>query len=157
MKKTGFTLVEAVVSVAVIGIVLVSLSGVSAFLTRASNGNTAKIQALFLAEEGIEIMRILRDQGWTTNIASISLNSPFYLSFTGGNWQKSATNVFIDGLFERKVTLESVQRDSSSNIVSSGGTVDPNIKKIIVSVSWSTRGATTTKSLSTYLANNFND
>lgn len=151
-RDMGFTLIEAVISVAVVSVVLMSVAGISTFLSKASFENTAKIQAAFLAEEGLEVMRILRDDDWTTNIASQSAGVPFFLIFNSGSWQKTTEVFLIDGVFERSVVLTDVYRDGSFDIVSSGGTLDPNTKKFTVSVSWFSGGATTTRSLSTYLA-----
>ena len=50
---------------------------------------------------------------------------------------------------ERKITLSDVYRNANMDIVSSGGTLDGKTRLITVSVSWSTGGTTTTKSIST--------
>lgn len=161
MKKNiynkGFSLVEIVVGAAVCLIVIVGLSGAFSLILKLSLANTTKVQASFLEEEGIEAVRILRDNSWAGNIATQTSGVPFFLSFTSGTWATSTRNVFVDNLFERKVTLTSVYRDGSQNIVSSGGTLDPKTMQATVSVSWLSGGATTTKSLSTYITNIFNN
>lgn len=155
--KTGFALAEAVISISVLAIVLTLLGVVGSNLLRTSLDNTARVQAAYLSEEGLEAVRLIRDGGWTTNIAPYASGSTFYLYFDGVGWNATSTNTFIDSTFERSVTLNEVRRDSSQRIVSSGGTVDPNIKKITVTVSWNSRGATSTRSVSTYLANVFDN
>ena len=156
-ESRGFVLVEAIVAVSVVSVVLLSLSGVAIFLSRASSNNTAKIQAAFLAEEGIEAVRILRDNGWSLKIASLDPDTAYYLAYVGGTWNATTDVTLIDSTFERTFVLENVYRNSSYDIVSTGGTLDPNTKKVTVSVSWSPSGLTSTKSFSTYLANIFND
>ncbi len=68
----------------------------------------------------------------------------------GSLWQASTTNTYV-GNFERRVTFAAVYRDTNSDIVSSGGTLDSGARFVTSSVSWSVRGATTTRSVSTYL------
>lgn len=153
--RRGSILVEAVIGSAVFLTVLLAL--VSAFTTavKTAAGNTEKIQAAFLAEEGMEIIRLLRDNGWSANIASHPSGEVFYLSFDGTAWQATSANGYIDGKFERKASLHDVYRDGSKNIVSSGGSLDAETKRAAVSISWLSAGATTTKSLETYLTNIF--
>lgn len=155
--QRGATLVEAVVAVSVFLVVVLSLSGVITFSMKAVLENATKVQAGFLAEEGLEAVRLMRDAGWTANIAGQSSGTPFYLEFNGAAWTATETSTTIEGIFERQVVFADVYRDFSQNIVSSGGTLDPNIRKVTVEVSWLSAGATTTRALSTYLANVFND
>lgn len=155
--KTGFALAEAVVSISVLAVVLTILGVVGSNLLRASLDNTARVQAAYLSEEGLEVVRLMRDGGWDTNIAPYTSGSTFYLYFDGINWTATSTNNLIDSTFEREVTLSEVRRDGSQKIVSSGGSIDPNIKKVTVTISWNSRGATSTRSVSTYLANLFED
>jgi len=153
----GSLLIEAVVAAAIALIVLTGVIGTFSYLLRASASNKQNVQAAFLEEEGLEAARILRDGGWTANIASHTSGTPFYLVFATSTWAATSTDTFVDGVFERKVTLADVYRDSNKNIVANGGTLDPAIKLVTVSVSWLSRGATTTHTLSTYLANVFNN
>ena len=153
----GFALVEAVVASAIALVVITGIIGTFSYTYRAAINNRQSVQAAFVEEEGLEAVRVLRDNGWTTNIASQTPSATAYLAFTNGEWGLTTTNTFIDEMFERKVVFSNVYRDTNKNIVASGGTLDPNIRLVTVSVSWSSRGATTTRSLSTYLANVFND
>lgn len=157
LSRRGFVLVEAVVTAAIIAVVLSSVVGALLLTLRASLGQTAKTQSLFLAEEGLEAVRIMRDDSWSTQIASHTSGVKFYLTFDGTTWRATSENVFIDDTFERSVVFGDVYRDSNQSIVSSGGTLDNDTKKVTVSVSWSDMGATTTRSLSSYLTNVFND
>ncbi len=146
---------EAVIAIAVCMVVLVGLSSVFNLMLKSALAGTAKIQAAYLEEEGLEAMRLLRDNSWDANIASRPADSGFYLVFDSGVWQITDANNPIDNIFERKITLADVYRDGAQNIVSTAGTLDPNTKKVTVSVSWSDRGVTIVRSLSTYLTNVF--
>ncbi len=151
----GSVLVEAVVAAGITLMILMGAITAFSFLYRRAINNMAYIQAAFLGEEGLEAARILRDSGWNTNIASQTPGVGVYLYFDGATWKATSTKTFIDQTFERVVVFDNVYRDSNQNIVSSGGTLDTDIKKVTASVSWSTRGATTTRVLSMYLANVF--
>src|SRR3989344_799861 len=104
-KITGFGVIEILIASGIIGATLFSLYYVFALGTRLSSDAGSKVSGNFLAEEGLEAARFLRD--------------------------------------------------SDDNIVSSGGTVDPDTKKINIEIAWQGRGATSTILLSTYLADLF--
>ena len=156
----GFGLVEIVIASAVISSSIFSLSTISVLGSRLQRQSLEKIRANFLAEEGLEAMRFLRDKSWNENLANLSPGTNYYISFatTTSEWGiGSIAQPFPDSFFERKVTAENVSRDSNDNITLSGGTNDPDSKKITVHISWQERNATTTISLSTYLSDIFDN
>lgn len=156
IRSSGFGIIEIVIAAAIIGTAIFSLFNVFVLANRLSGEAGDKISANFLAEEGLEAVRYLRDDGWTKNIAGLSAGTNYYLSFdkNTSRWSMGTVNPgTIDGTFTRVFTVENVSRDSSDNIVSSGGTNDPDTKKINVSITWSERGSTQTLTLSTYLTN----
>ena len=156
----GFALVEIVIASAIVSISIFSLSTVSVLGSRLQRQSLEKIRANFLAEEGLEVMRFLRDKSWNANLANFFPGTNYYISFatTTSEWSIGSTAVsYIDFLFERKLTVENVFRDSNDNIVLSGGTNDPDSKKITSYVSWPEGNATTTISLSTYLSDIFDN
>ena len=151
----GFGLIEIVVGAAVL---TTSLLGISFYYQQAlkvSQRTGNFVRAGFLMEEGIEVAKFFRDTSWT-NISGFTPGTTYYLSWTGSTWATTTTNTFVDGMFERKLVIDNVSRDSNDDIVSSGGTLDAGTKKATVSVSWNEKGATTTKTVSTYLTNFFN-
>ena len=112
-------------------------------------------QANFLLEEGLEAARIWRDTSWT-NLGDWSSETEYYLIWSSGKWATSTINTFLDGKFERKIKLEAVSRDGDSDdIVVNGGADDPGTKLITAAVAWRASGATTTKTVSTYLTRLF--
>lgn len=154
-RSSGFGLIEIVVGSAVLSL---SLLGISFYYQQAlsvSQRTAHTVQGAFLMEEGIEIAKFFRDSAWE-NIANLTAGTPYYFSWTGSTWATSTTNTFVDGLFERTLVVENIYRDSNDDIVSSGGTLDPGTKKITVSVAWNEKGATTTKSVSTFFTDFFN-
>lgn len=156
-RNRGSVLIEAIVGSAVCLTVLLGVLGTFGAVSKMSRANTAGVQAAYLEEEALEAVRILRDTSWIANIASQTPGASFYLTFDGSTWKATTTNAYIANSFERRVVIDNVSRDGAQNIVISGGTLDPKTKKVTVFVSWSTRGVTTTRSLSTYLTNIFNN
>lgn len=156
--KNGFGMLEIIVGAAIISISMFGLAAVSGAAFKAADNTTRGIQAAFLLEEGMEAVRFLRDSGWNADVAPLSADVPYYLSFSGGEWKATSSPIFeIDGIFKRTFVLGNVYRDTEDDIVLSGGTLDPNTKKITFSVSWSLRGTTTAKTLSAYLTNLYNN
>jgi Tfp pilus assembly protein PilV len=157
-NKGGLALVEAMVASAVsLGIIL-ALVGTASIVGRLSQGSVERVQAAFLIEEGLEAIRIIRDNGWSNNIALVPRDTPLYLHFDGTTWQATTTPFYIDGRFERVFLLSNVYRGADSSIVEAGGTLDPQVVKATVIVSWAmARGATTTKQVSTYFTNIFSN
>ena len=155
----GFGILEIVIAVSIISATIFSLSFVFIVASKLETISLDKIRANFIAEEGLEAMRFLRDQSWAANLGALLDGPTYYLSFatTTSVWSVGTNGSEIDKLFLRKVTLENVYRNGSDDIISSGGTVDPDTKKINVSVEWLERGATTSISASAYLSNIFNN
>src|SRR3989344_5241776 len=135
--QCGFGLIEIVIGSAIFALSILGISSYYQQALQVSQKTGKFVQAGFLLEEGMEI-------------------ATYYLSWNGSSWATSTTNTFIEGIFERTLIIDNVSRDSSDDIVSSGGTLDVGTKKATVSVSWNERGATTTKTISTYLTNFFN-
>lgn len=152
-QQKGFGVVEIIVGASVISIALFGLVSTFQNSLRISRETGRIIEARFLMEEGLEAMRIMRDGGWS-NVGSLATSSPIYLVFSGGTWATTSTQTFIGGTFLRSVVVEDVRRDGNDDIASAGS-LDPNVKKVTVSVSWFGRSATTTESAATYLVNIF--
>ena len=158
LKATrGFTMLEILIGASIITASFLGVLTVFDRLTKASRQMVELTQANFLLEEGLEAARLWRDTGWA-NLGNWPNGTAYYLTWNGSKWATSTSNVFLDGKFERKVTVANVQRDNTSqDIVLSGGTVDANTKLVTMTVAWSTTpGATTTKTISAYFTNLFN-
>jgi hypothetical protein len=152
----GSAMLEIVIATSIFLGVVVSLVGVFNLALKSALANAAKIEASFLEEEGIEAVLTIRDASWSANIVNKVSGTDYYLTFNGTNWTIGTTRVLVDNVFERKINFYDVYRDSSQNIVSSGGTLDLNTKKVVSTVSWQVSGATVSRSMSTYLTNIFN-
>jgi prepilin-type N-terminal cleavage/methylation domain-containing protein len=155
-KKKGLSLIEVLVATSIILIFFTALVSVYNSYLRSARTNINTIKAVYLADEGIEAVKFLRDSSWSTNIAPLTSGGTYYLTFATTTWNVSNSNLFIDGVFERKFSVTNVNRDPVTfDIVSSGGAIDYDTKLVNVSVSWAVNGATTTKTVSTYITNLF--
>ena len=146
--KQGITTIEVVFGVAIMGLVVVfTISTLGLFFTT-SHEVLNKTQALYLAEEGMELLRFKRDQNWN-NIDTLTLGNQYYLKINVTSISILNTPEIFDGTFTRSFRLEAVERDSDGDIVDSG-TVDDNSRYAIFEVSWPT-GSTTLTSVITDL------
>jgi Tfp pilus assembly protein PilV len=154
-NKRGMSLVEVVVGSTIILVAFLALLTTYNLYLKSTFNNSRIIQASLIAEEGIEATRLMRSSNWTSNIANLSNGVSYYFSWDGSKWVSSTLNVYVDNSFERKFVLSPVYRDSNDKIASSG-TLDASTKLVTVTVSWrDSGGATSTRSLSTYLTNIF--
>jgi len=149
----GFGLIEVIVGVAIISVAFLGLMSVANLSFKILEKSSNNIKAGFLLEEGVEAVKIIRDSGWS-NISSLSNGVNYYLNYNGTTWATTTTPVYMDNLFERTFVLNDVSRDINDDIADSG-TVDPDTKKITISVSWKDGGGTITQSFSTYITNLF--
>lgn len=150
----GFGLIEIVIGSTILTVSLIAISTYFQKSLQLSQDSGKTTQASFLLEEGIEAVKFFRDTSWQ-NISSLTVGTSYYLQFDGTKWATTSSNVFVDGIFERKLVINNVSRDANDDIVFSGGTDDSDTKKVTVSVSWLGRNGTTTKTISTYITNIF--
>lgn len=136
IKNKGFMVVEILVAISIITasiLVAMTVAQKSISVSRQAFHTT---QAVFLLEEGAENVRIARDNAWI-NITALNSSE-------------------LIGIFTRTAVALSVNRDNTSkDIVSSGGTLDPGTKLITVTVLWPEGGVTVTKILQFYITDIF--
>ena len=154
-KKNGISLVEVIVGAAITTLILSGLIAAYQLYFKTALANLRQVEAAFLAEEGAETLRFLRDGSWN-NLSSLTAGATYYLTFYNGNWQATTSNIFVDGIFERKFVLTNVYRDGNDDIAPTG-TLDLNTKKAVITLAWNNGLATTSKSLEFYLTNFFGD
>jgi len=138
--KTGISIIEILIVIAIVIIGLTSLLGVATFSLKLSILRKETARANSLAQEAIEAVRSFRDgTDWNTNglgtlTAGINYR-PERTIDTPPQWDLIMGQETID-IFTRKIVFSNVQRDANDDIVESGGTNDPDTKKITVTVSW---------------------
>jgi len=156
ITQSGLTLIELLVGMAVIAAFMTAAMTTFQKALELANRNSRAVQAAYLAEEGVEALKLMRDNGWQASIAPLVPGTAYYFEFAGGMWKSTTTNLFLDGMYERKFVLSQVRRDATTkDIVASGGALDASTTQATVSVSWRGSSGTTTKSIATYIVNLF--
>jgi len=153
ITQKGVSAIEVLVGVSIAGIMLVSsFFAITTFLN-ASHVLSEKTQAVYLAEEGLELVRFVRDNDWL-DISSLTLNTPYYLEITEDEVLVSGTPEVI-GDFTRSFVVQNVHRNNATNAIvestTSGAVPDPNTKYVTVTITWGT--PLESVSLTTILAN----
>ncbi|OHA84333.1 MAG: hypothetical protein A2937_01175 [Candidatus Yonathbacteria bacterium RIFCSPLOWO2_01_FULL_47_33b] len=156
-KHRGFGILEMVIASAILSVSLLGISSFYQDALRVSRTTTSFVQANYLLEEGVEAVKLMRDKSWSGSIAGLTPGASYRLAYTSGSWATTTTMTLIDGVFDRTFVLENVNRDGNDDITTSGGTLDAGTKKLTVSVAWGGQSGTTTKSITTYIANIFNN
>ncbi|NMB48110.1 hypothetical protein GYA13_01530, partial [Candidatus Kuenenbacteria bacterium] len=128
----GFSVAEAVIATAFFAIVATSLISAVVYFNRLSVASGARTRAVFLAEEGLEAVRNLRDN----NFSNLT-DATHGLAKTGDQWAFSGASDTIDG-FTRQLNIASLDSDT---------------KKIISQVAWRERGVDYSVSLIGHLTN----
>jgi Tfp pilus assembly protein PilV len=178
MKQTGQTLIELIISIALILIIITGVTILTVQGLQNSQFSRNQVQATKLAQEGIEKMRTIRDNnytvcGWSTNANAVAPN---------GLWSAACPNTGCRYLIKQSAgTCNNIASTSlwiqytptttttESIIAGSGGTtfnrsvivtddVDLSgastafVKKIDVIVSWSDSSGTHDSKVSTILS-----
>lgn len=148
----GFGLVEIVIASAIATAVIVGFGQVAQTSLKLLETEKSRLEATYLAEEGLEGVRALRDQGWAQNIAPLQNGVSYYLAATSTWGIYTAVQPPLSNRYERVITLAAVTRDANDRIAPAG-TTDAGTRKVTVSVSWWNRTATSTVSVAAYLTN----
>ena len=148
-------MIEILVVVGVLGIALVTLTQVIQLSFRLSHIANDRVEAVYLAREGMEALRYLRDDSWTSYIAPLSTTTIYHLSFNGSRYATTTTApALINKKFQRQFTTASVFRDSNDNIAGSG-TADTSTVQLTMKVLWQVGTVSSTESIIFYLTNLF--
>jgi hypothetical protein len=153
--NSGITLVEVIISASILLIFITSVTSVYVTFIKTSSQGTGEIKSYYLAEEGVEAVKTIRDGSWSTGIMDVATSTPYYLYWSGTLWQATSTEQVIDG-FYRTFTLSDAFRDGNDDLAASG-TFDSDTRKLLVDVEWFQDAATTTQSLETYITNIFDN
>ena len=156
-EPRGFGLLEIIVGVTIISVAFFVLLGVTHNALVLSRETSRSIRAAFLMEEGLEAVRVIRDNGWISQIVPLNVDTEYDLYFNGTTWVSTTTPQTVDEIYRRTFVLRDVYRDASSDIAESG-TIDSGTHKVEVGVGWtSSRGSARSVDASTYITNFFND
>jgi Tfp pilus assembly protein PilV len=140
-RYSGVGLVEAIVVISIASVSFAALLSSAVFFLRGGLASADRAQALYVLEEGVEAVRFLRDQGYTTYITPRIDAGTFYLAPTTGGFEATSTSAVELGAYTRAVTLSRVYRRISDDdiVPSTSGSpkaIDPKTALLSVTVSW---------------------
>ncbi len=133
-QSQGFSVIEIVIASAIIVTVVSAAAAAWQAYLKISNTAARNTEASLFSVEAAEALHIMRDQSWSSKIVPLALNTAYQLYWNGAQYQATTSQILLQSQFVRTMTLSSIMRDGNSNIVSSGGTVDSNARKINISV-----------------------
>jgi len=149
-NANGFGLVEIVVAVGIISITLFALLQTELVAIKLLRTEKENLEAMLLAEESLEAVRSIRDESWTTQIATLTDGALYHPVVENGKWKLSAgSSTVISGKYQRSVTFKTALRNVRDQIAASG-TADPDTKEVTAIVSW---GSGKQKTLTAYITN----
>lgn len=132
-NNKGFSLVEIILAAALFCIFSASaLLLLFSSLKAEQQGNQTQT-ALSYATDGIEAVRAIKDDSFDRLVDTEGSG----LVFSGGEWDLSSDHDDFE-IYRRVVSISPAERDGDGNIVSSGGTEDLNMKRVLSFVSWTT-------------------
>ncbi len=138
--RRGFTLIEVMVTMALLSSLTVGLVGLTQLSVRSSEASRWKTKSMSALNETMEAMMAVR----ASNFGSLT-EGVFYPDIVGEEWGLvSGTEVIGD--MERWVEISRVQREISCGgericpIVENGGVVDPVTFRAIAVVEWEENG-----------------
>jgi type II secretory pathway pseudopilin PulG len=129
--RRGASLVELLLAIGLAAVLLPALAAGFATSTQGRSQRLARTDAISYMREAQEAVRSVRERGWT----AFAVNGTYHPVTQNGAWQL-VTGVQTIDEYTRSILIEDVQRNSSGQIVTSGGTVDPSTKKVTMNVGW---------------------
>ncbi len=130
ITNSGFSMVEAILSVSLFVIVVAAFSGAIFYGQEGIVLSGVRSQALLVAEEGLAVVRNIRNNDF------LNLNDGIYgLALSGGQWQFSGSSD-VNGNFTRAIEIQ---------------TIDQSTKRIISRVNWQYGAKSGEISLDSYL------
>lgn len=133
-SRSGLSIFEVVIAVAIFAVITAGFAGAYVLSLKSRRVAGDRTYAAFLAEEGLEAVRNIRDNNFSSLV-----NGTWGLATTSNRWALSGSQDVSAG-FTRQIVITSA---------------DSSTKQIVANVSWREPGAvaTSTVSLSTYLTN----
>lgn len=133
-NQQGLSMVELVVVMSIIGVFFVGVSGILIDSLHNLTKIEARSRAYFFAQDAIEAAKNIRDRNWD-EIENLEIGTVYHPLRSGDEWTLVAGAETISN-YTRGLVLADVLRDSEGNIVMEGGTADPLMRQVKVTVTW---------------------
>lgn len=167
-KHSGFTLIEVLIALTFIAVVITAVTALIVSTLRTSSRNIHMFQATALAQEGLEVIRFMRDSNqlqnyawdggspfWGNDLSAETSEKIIYLDQVACNppsticWEFSSEEEVIE-LSEQEFTRTVILRPVSNL---EDDTLAEQILEVEVLIEWLERGNEESLSLSTYISN----
>lgn len=151
VRKRGVAAVEMLVGIAIASLILIFTTYAIMSFVSAGRDIADKTQALYLAEEALEVVKFLRDGDWDT-LDGLSDNTRYYLDIDPTTIGLNGSPEIV-GIFRRSFYVTDVYRNNTDEIVASttaGSSADSGSKYVTAVVTWGT--PTSTVELTTIIA-----
>ncbi len=134
MNSKGFSIIEVLLAVSILVLIVTAFMGAFIYGSESTALAGQRARATFLAEEGLEASRNIRDASFS-NLADGTKG----LAILGNQWIFSGSSDTTDDFYTRQITIS---------------TIDSNRKQLVSNVSWQQNNQRTgSVSLTTYLTN----
>jgi hypothetical protein len=130
----GSLLLEAIIATAIAGTFGVAILQLALLSTESSIRIEERGDAHFAAQQGIEALQTIA----FADLSNITNGKVVFTSTGPGaeRWGTAAGSETLWNGMTRAVTIADVQRDANCEVVTSGGTVDPDSKELVSTVTW---------------------
>ncbi|KKP57170.1 hypothetical protein A2436_01795 [candidate division WS6 bacterium RIFOXYC1_FULL_33_9] len=133
-KLKGYSLVEIVLAIGIFAVISSMLVLLVVDSTRTLESTQTRAKATHLTQEIYSALLLLKSESWY-NVARYTNEGSKHISYTSGRYE------ILDGEEVRNnlaysFSVLSVLRDSSGNIVDTGGSLDPHSRLISINISW---------------------
>lgn len=141
--REGFTLLETLVAIFVITVAIAGIFGLVSRLTATVSQSSSRLTAAYLAQEGIEIVRNIRDSNWLGGVAwdnNIPSSGEYGADYTTQSFPDPACgneNLKFDGSFYSCTSDSHTKFKRKINFSKSGDKIE-----VQVIVEWESGGAT---------------
>ncbi|MCK4454301.1 prepilin-type N-terminal cleavage/methylation domain-containing protein [Candidatus Parcubacteria bacterium] len=166
LHQKGFSAAELIIAIFVLTIASAGFYQIAVLSLNISKENKNEMKAAYLAKEGIEAIRNIRDQvAWIdaadgkTGIGELDLdlNDTHYPIISANSWELTFIDPgLIDNRFSRKIVFEKLSRDPDTGDIEdvyNSVNDDENSRKITTIVSWQENGKDKEVTLISYLTN----
>ena len=160
-SASAFTLIETLIAITLITVVLTAVTGLILTTLLANQRNLHSLQGMYLAQEGLEAVRFMRDSNWLHNYSWDGGSSEWGADFDLGT--DTELNLFLKE--ESSAPYFAFTTNASeATVINEGGieyTRELTFKsvtdmaeavEVTATVSWEERGITRSVDLSTYLS-----
>lgn len=138
----GFGLIEVIVVTAIVVTTFFAFAQSGILALRLLREEKENLEATLLAQEGLEAVRVMRDESWTNNINPLVNGTTYYPVIENGKWKLTTTDPgLINNKYSRTIISAQVFRDVQDKIAGAG-TVDANTRKVTSRISWGNANAT---------------